>query len=142
MNYALHRSAYAVWTLFWTTNIHQAVVSFALGTQLARTHRRHVAFIIACVCIYALCTPVGFLSGLALAQSEQQLLTEEAIVMTLEGLAVGAFLYVTFYEVLTHELNNEHNSFLKLLCITLGCAVIAVLSFFSQRNERFGEEVH
>jgi len=142
MSYALHRSTHGVWTLFWTTNIHQAVVAFALGTQLARTHRRNVAFVISCVCLFSLCTPIGFLSGLGLAEVDNQLLTEETIVMILEGLAVGAFLYVTFYEVLHHELNNEHSSFLKLICITLGVLVIAGLSFFSHKNERFGEEVH
>lgn len=47
------------------------------------------------------------------------------MVLILESLAAGTFIYVTFLEVLAQEKDNEHNSLIQLLAIFIGFAAIA-----------------
>ena len=54
-------------------------------------------------------------------------MTKDAVVLILESLAAGTFIYVTFLEVLAHEKDNEHNSLIQLLAIFIGFSVIATL---------------
>lgn len=70
-------------------------------------------------------------------------------VMVMQGIAVGTFLYVTFFEVsstqfvgqlnahaqvLIHERDNEHPNMLKLAFIVLGFATIGLLRLFDEHS--------
>lgn len=54
-------------------------------------------------------------------------LVKEAIVIFLEGLAGGTFIYVTFFEVLALERANEYSNLIQLNAIVIGFFVIAAL---------------
>ena len=47
------------------------------------------------------------------------------------GVAGGTFLYITFFEVLPHELNVPSKRLTKLVSVLLGFAVLAILLIFS-----------
>ncbi|CAL4091940.1 unnamed protein product, partial [Meganyctiphanes norvegica] len=76
---------------------------------------------------FCVTSPFGLGMGMGISELEQTL-TIAVISGTLQGIACGTFLYVTFFEVLPHEMNNGENRLLKLLFIILGfTAVCGVL---------------
>jgi zinc transporter 1/2/3 len=60
---------------------------------------------------------------------------KEGIVVILESLAGGTFIYVTFFEVLAQERANDHSNLIQLNAIVIGFLVIAAI----QLNEHFGQ---
>ncbi|KAM3721311.1 Zinc transporter ZIP1 [Dirofilaria immitis] len=48
--------------------------------------------------------------------------------------AVGTFIYVTFFEVLLHERDNEHPNLLKLMFMLIGFTLIGGLRFFDNHS--------
>ena len=51
--------------------------------------------------------------------------------VSFQGIAGGTFLYITFFEVLPHELNAPHNRMQKLLFVLLGYICICCLLFIT-----------
>ncbi|KJH40857.1 hypothetical protein DICVIV_13183 [Dictyocaulus viviparus] len=72
-------------------------------------------------------TPLGSGLGTLLQLSSISQIHKDGAVLTLESLAAGTFIYVTFLEVLAQEKDNEHNSLKQLLAIFIGFAIIAIL---------------
>ena len=63
-------------------------------------------------------------------------LLKDGIVLVLESLAGGTFIYVTFFEVLAQERANDHSNLIQLGAIVVGFLVISGL----QVNESLGEK--
>ena len=62
--------------------------------------------------------------GIVVAEMYQTPLAQ-LVCGSLQAVACGTFLYVTFFEVLPHEMNSGGNRILKVLCIILGFSFIA-----------------
>lgn len=58
---------------------------------------------------------------------------KDAVMIALEGLAGGTFVYITFFEVLSQERENDVSNLYQLAAIVGGFSVIASL----QVNEHF-----
>lgn len=58
---------------------------------------------------------------------------KDAVMVVLEGLAGGTFVYITFFEVLSQERENDVSNLYQLAAIVCGFSVIASL----QANEHF-----
>uniref|UniRef100_A0A0N5B3V6 ZIP family metal transporter n=1 Tax=Strongyloides papillosus TaxID=174720 RepID=A0A0N5B3V6_STREA len=103
--------------------IHKLIVAFSMGLQLARTHAHNIKWVIVSMFIFSITSPVGTIVGSLVHNIENEYL-KDILLMIMQGLAVGTFLYVTFFEILINERNNEHNNFLKLTLIVFGFSVI------------------
>ncbi|PAV68158.1 hypothetical protein WR25_19339 isoform D [Diploscapter pachys] len=113
--------------LFISLMIHKLIVSFSLGLQLARTHAHQLKWVIVSIFILSLTSPIGALLGMLLKEAATDSMWKDVMITTLQGLAVGTFLYVTFFEVLIHERDNEHPNLLKLLVMFAGFTIIGLL---------------
>ena len=49
------------------------------------------------------------------------------LIFSLQGLAGGTFLYITFFEILPHELSLPQNRLCKTAAVAAGFIVIAVI---------------
>lgn len=72
-------------------------------------------------------SPMGIAIGIGVTEAQLQMgLLVQAV---LEGLAAGTFIYITFLEILPHELNSPERQLLKVLFILVGFSLMAFLSF-------------
>ncbi|PIK48139.1 putative zinc transporter ZIP1-like [Apostichopus japonicus] len=117
-----------VLTLCLGISIHKSVIAFSLSINFLLTMRKWNAFL--CLTTFALMSPIGTVCGIYI---------ESAIEGTiwggiLQGLATGTFLYITFFELLNHEIESHNDKLMKILAILLGfgiiCALIAFQNFY------------
>ncbi|KIH49367.1 metal cation transporter, ZIP family [Ancylostoma duodenale] len=113
--------------LFLSLLVHKLIVAFSVGLQLARTHAHQLHWVVASVFTFALMSPLGAIIGMAVQSAASNSFSKDLTVTVLQGLAVGTFLYVTFFEVLLHERDNEHPNLLKLLVMLVGFSMIGLL---------------
>uniref|UniRef100_A0A0N5BW52 Zinc transporter ZIP3 n=1 Tax=Strongyloides papillosus TaxID=174720 RepID=A0A0N5BW52_STREA len=125
--------------LFISLMIHKLIVAFSMGLQLARTHAHNIKWVIVSMFIFSITSPVGAIVGSFVHNIENEYL-KDILLMIMQGLAVGTFLYVTFFEVLINERNNEHNNFLKLTLIVFGFSVIGFLRYFDQHEHNHSHD--
>ncbi|KRZ17841.1 Zinc transporter ZIP3 [Trichinella zimbabwensis] len=126
--------------LFVSIVIHKCIVAFGVGVQLARTHVRKFQLILLFMIIFAAMTPVGCSIGISLHQGSMQTSTRSMVNMVLNGLSVGTFLYVTFFEVFHHELENCENNLLKLLSAIIGFSTIGFLRVLNHDHGHLGHD--
>ncbi|XP_068179427.1 zinc transporter ZIP1-like isoform X1 [Antennarius striatus] len=107
--------------------IHKSMVSFSLVFTLCRDQLRRPV-VAGCLLLFAAMSPLGLGVGVALSEAgappQHQLARS-----TLEGLATGAFIYVTFMEILPQELSSSRNRILKVAMLLLGFAVVTAVLF-------------
>uniref|UniRef100_A0A8C2E8C2 Zinc transporter ZIP3 n=1 Tax=Cyprinus carpio TaxID=7962 RepID=A0A8C2E8C2_CYPCA len=71
--------------------------------------------------------PLGI--GIGMGIQTVQHLAESILSVVLQGLAASTFLFVTFFEILSRELEDKHDRLLKVLFLALGYSVLAGLIF-------------
>jgi len=79
------------------------------------------------ILVFAVMSPLGIAIGISVMEAE--LAAGALIQAILEGLAAGTFVYITFMEILPHELNSAGQQLLKVLFILLGFTIMAALTF-------------
>ncbi|CAD6196198.1 unnamed protein product [Caenorhabditis auriculariae] len=133
--------------LFISLMVHKLIVAFSVGLQLARTHAHQLKWVIFSILTLALMTPLGALVGMAVAGVGDDIegknaLWKDATITILQGLAVGTFLYVTFFEVLLHERDNEHPNLLKLFVMFVGFSIIGGLRLLDGHEHSHSHAQH
>ena len=117
-------------SLFLAVIAHKAVMAFSLGMTLAQsalTAKQYLASLL----IFSLASPIGIGIGMLVVDMDQSLAADVANAI-LQGIACGTFLYVTFFEVLPHEFNQQStNSYMKLFFLLLGFTCICLLIYVS-----------
>ncbi|XP_076340660.1 zinc transporter ZIP1-like [Tachypleus tridentatus] len=111
--------------VFGAVTIHKTIIAFTLGLNVVQSKFSHKTAII-CILLFSVMAPLGLAIGLTVMNVVQG----SGIALTsgvLQGLACGTFLYVTFFEVLPHELNSSHDRLLKLVFVILGFCVVCTL---------------
>ena len=130
----LQSRANQIWTLLLALSVHKIIIAFTLGLQFAEhlpNRRRAVIFII----IFSLMAPIGIGIGTSVTEAtSQETLTQGIASATLQGLATGTFIYVTFFEVLQKEVGQDH-SLIKVFLVIIGCACMAGLVFLEGEDE-------
>lgn len=106
--------------------VHKSIIVFSLSVKLVQSGVRP-GWIAAYLGVFALMSPLGIALGMGVM--EVKLSSGALVQAVLEGLAAGTFLYITFMEILPHELNSPGRQLLKLLFIVLGFCVMAGLTF-------------
>jgi zinc transporter 1/2/3 len=113
--------------IFVAVVIHKTVIAFSLGLSLVQTELS-LASIIKFNLLFSITSPVGMCFAIALQQFGHSL-NSSILNGILQGLACGTFVYVTFFEILPHELNQNENRLLKLLALIIGFSVVCFVLF-------------
>lgn len=106
--------------------VHKSIIVFSLAVKLVQS-AIHPVWVAAYIGIFAMMSPIGIAIGISVM--EAQLAYGALIQAILEGLAAGTFVYITFLEILPHELNSPGNQLLKVMFILLGFSIMAALTF-------------
>ncbi|XP_048881180.1 zinc transporter ZIP1-like isoform X2 [Brienomyrus brachyistius] len=107
--------------------LHKSVISFSLALKLTQGHLRQAA-VAGCLLLFSAMSPLGI--GLGIALTETQSTPQHQLARsTLDGLAAGTFIYITFMEILPHELGSSQNRVPKLALLLTGFAVVTGFLF-------------
>ncbi|XP_028999916.1 zinc transporter ZIP1 [Betta splendens] len=106
--------------------VHKSIIVFSLSVKLVQSSVPPL-WLAAYIAVFALMSPIGIAIGIGVM--EAQLGAGVLIQAVLEGLAAGTFVYITFLEILPHELNSPGKQLLKVFFILLGFAIMAALTF-------------
>lgn len=121
-----------VWTLSVAVFIHKSILAFSLGVNFLKTGMSKMGMFQSLI-LFSLMAPVGITIGIIITEEFSQKFQQSIANGSLQGLATGTFLYITFFEVLPHEMSTPKNRLLKVLSIVLGFSVICLLILlFSQ----------
>ncbi|KPP61581.1 hypothetical protein Z043_120305 [Scleropages formosus] len=112
--------------LFLGVAVHETLAAVALGVSVAKASlpMRDASKLAITV---SLMIPLGI--GLGMGIESAQNLAGTIASVVLQGLAGGTFLFVTFFEILSRELEEKHDRLLKVLFLILGYGVLAGLVF-------------
>lgn len=105
--------------------VHKSIIVFSLAVKLVQSAVPPL-WLAAYVGVFAMMSPVGIAIGISVM--EAQFSSGALIQAVLEGLAAGTFVYITFLEILPHELNSSGKQLLKVLFILLGFGIMAALT--------------
>ncbi|XP_023808866.1 zinc transporter ZIP1 [Oryzias latipes] len=106
--------------------VHKSIIVFSLSVKLVQSAVQP-AWVAAYIFVFAMMSPLGIAIGISVVEAA---LTSGALIQAiLEGLAAGTFIYITFMEILPHELNSAGKQILKVLFILLGFTTMAALTF-------------
>ncbi|XP_075997740.1 zinc transporter ZIP3-like [Genypterus blacodes] len=106
--------------------IHETLAAVALGVSVAKAGlaMKDAAKLAVTV---SLMIPLGIVVGMGIESA--QTVAGSVVSVVLQGLAAGTFLFITFFEILAHELEDKRDRLLKVLFLILGYAVLATLVF-------------
>lgn len=107
--------------------IHKSVISFSLAVKLSQGRLRR-SVVAGCLLLFAAMSPLGIGVGMGLTETKASPQHQLAR-CTLEGLATGTFIYITFMEILPHELSSGRNRIPKVAMLLVGFAVVTAVLF-------------
>ncbi|CEF62842.1 Zinc transporter ZIP2 [Strongyloides ratti] len=117
--------------MFGSLLIHKSIESFSVGLQVSKENSSKMKMIIITLLTYSFMTPLGAGIGAFLQNLTIDETTKISIILFLECLAAGTFIYVTFMEIIAIERENEHDSIQQLLAIIAGFVVITLLQIYT-----------
>ncbi|XP_072258871.1 zinc transporter ZIP1-like [Pyxicephalus adspersus] len=106
--------------------IHKSIIAVSLSLLLMQSNVKTQWFVLSIV-MFALMSPIGIAIGIGVMQNETD--GSSLVQSILEGLAAGTFVYITFLEILPHELNSNKWRLPKVIFILLGFSGMAALRF-------------
>ncbi|CAG9540332.1 unnamed protein product [Cercopithifilaria johnstoni] len=124
-------------TLFISLMVHKIIVAFSVGLQLGRTHAHALGWVCLSMGLFSIMSPVGGFIGTFVQNSQMDTEVKALTILIFQGVAVGTFIYVTFFEVLLHERDNEHPNLLKLIFMLIGFALIGGLRLFDNHSHEY-----
>ncbi|KAM6909966.1 zinc transporter ZIP1-like [Xenentodon cancila] len=111
--------------------IHKSIISFSLTFKLVQGRLRR-SVVAGCLLLFAAMTPLGIALGVGLTETKTSPQHQLAR-CSLEGLATGTFIYITFMEILPHELASTSSYYRsripKVVMMLLGFTVITGVLF-------------
>lgn len=113
-------------SLFLGVAVHETLAAIALGVSVAKASlgMKDAAKLGVMV---SLMIPLGIVVGMGIESA--QTLAGSVVSVVLQGLAAGTFLFVTFFEILSRELEDKRDRLLKVLFLILGYTVLTALIF-------------
>ncbi|GAB6019972.1 hypothetical protein CHUAL_001499 [Chamberlinius hualienensis] len=130
MAIGLQSSISGIWTSFAAVAMHKLVMAFCAGVELLALGSKRSIFICSMFTFSLIC-PIGIAIGTIVTEavdpggSNQS--SPSLAIASLQGLACGTLLYVTFFEVLTRTKGNEMASLVNFVSVLLGFSVITGL---------------
>ena len=111
--------------LFLAVIAHKGVMAFSLGLTLAQANLQTKRFVMSSL-VFSSASPIGMAIGIGLSDLEKSLSVAIANA-TLQGIAGGTFIYITFFEILPHEFNQPKYRMIKCFFLLFGFTIIAAL---------------
>jgi len=105
--------------------LHKAVMAFSVGLNIAQSELSSSSTRLS-VMFFSLSSPLGIGLGILWVGMPSSL-AQKIVSAVLQGVAGGTFIYVTFFEVLPHELNMADNRLKKCLFVLFGYTLTCVL---------------
>lgn len=113
-------------SLFLGVAVHETLAAIALGVSVAKASLGMKDATKLGVTV-SMMIPLGMVVGMGIESA--QTLAGSIVSVVLQGLAAGTFLFVTFFEILTRELEEKQDRLLKVLFLIIGYAALAALVF-------------
>uniref|UniRef100_A0A0R3RZ93 Zinc transporter ZIP3 n=1 Tax=Elaeophora elaphi TaxID=1147741 RepID=A0A0R3RZ93_9BILA len=132
---------FGIITLFVSLLLHKGIEAFSVGLQISRTIAQKVKIVIATITIYSLMTPIGSFAGLFLQNVDMNESWRQGIILVLEGLAIGTFIFVTFLEVLYEQRNDSKAIREEIIAIALGVLTISGFQYFEGSFRTTGQNI-
>ncbi|XP_063435825.1 zinc transporter ZIP1-like [Mytilus trossulus] len=129
----LQKQTTDVLEVFVGLSIHKVVLAFSLGMALTQSKLTFWAQIRSIV-TFALASPIGMVIGLLIVEYGVGT-TSSLAEGILQGIACGTFLYVTFFEILQHELGKPDIRLIKTFFIFLGFMCMSGLFLIHDHDE-------
>lgn len=124
-----------VWTLSIAVFIHKSILAFSLGVNFVKTGMSKMGMLRSLI-VFSAMAPIGITIGIVITAEFSERFQTSLANGSLQGLATGTFLYITFFEVLPHEMSTPQNRLLKVLSIVLGFSVICALILLFSHNSK------
>ena len=127
MSIGLQQTVANVVSLFGAVMCHEMVIGFSLGLQFVRSGfalRRLLIMSLVC----SLIMPLGVLIGVVMTEIESTDSNVDIANGILQAIAMGTFIYVTFFEILQEEVDSDDTSLAKIVFIAAGFALMALLN--------------
>jgi len=131
MSIGLQQTVTSVVSLFGAVMCHEMVIGFSLGLQFVRSGfalRRLLVTSLVC----SLIMPLGVFIGLVMTEIQSGGSNIDIANGLLQAIAMGTFIYVTFFEILQEEVDSEDTSIGKIVCIAAGFAIMALLDLIPE----------
>ncbi|XP_003745363.1 zinc transporter ZIP1 [Galendromus occidentalis] len=108
--------------------VHKSVIALTLGTNLVSTTTLKSCGLFSAIAVFSAMAPIGILATLLLSEAPP------LVSGVLQCIAAGTFVYITFFEILPHELNSESTGGSRLfktmmLLIGIGLIVALIIAF-------------
>ena len=111
-----------LFSIFMAVMIHKALMAFSLGLNMAQSKLSTRNFIVSSI-VFNSASPLGIIFGILMSGLPPSMFSDICNGV-LQCLAGGTFLYITFFEVLPHELNAPGNRLKKIFFVVIGFAAI------------------
>ncbi|OQR79436.1 zinc transporter ZIP1-like [Tropilaelaps mercedesae] len=133
MAIGLQATTQQVVQLFGAIVVHKCVIAVTLGTNLVSSSTRLThCTIFSCLAVFASMAPIGI--GIAIGLDN----APEMVNGVLQCVAAGTFVYITFFEVLPHELNSKHTEgsrIFKIFMLLSGISlIIGIMILFPDQD--------
>jgi len=125
----LQENSAQLMSIFIAVIVHKAVMAFSLGLNIAQSDLSVKSFVLSNI-MFSISSPIGVGIGIAVANLPSSL-PQDICNGLLQGIAGGTFLYITFFEVLPHELNVPNKRLWKVFFVILGYSCICGLLFIT-----------
>ncbi|KAJ1080970.1 hypothetical protein NDU88_001158 [Pleurodeles waltl] len=106
--------------------LHKSIIAFSVTLKLVQSRLRH-RVVLFCLILFAIMSPLGI--GIGVSLSESGGTVNQLTRSVMKGIATGTFIYITFLEILPHELNSNKERIPKLIVLLLGFSVVAGVLF-------------
>lgn len=134
MSIGLQVSVTNVASLFIAVMCHETVIGFSLGLQFIKSgFKLHRLLVTSLVCSSIM--PVGVLIGLSMTETGSDASYVEIANGILQAIAMGTFIYVTFFEILQEQIDPEDTSLSKIVCIAAGFVMMALLDLIPEEQD-------
>ena len=110
--------------------MHKGAAGMSLGISMAQTFPGEENFVMGMICLFAAFTPIGVLLGMALKETNSDMI--ELVCACLAG---GSFVYIACSEVIVEEFSMSRYRFLKLLFFVVGIVIISSLVFLGDAED-------
>jgi len=119
-----------VLVFFLAVSLHECTILFCIGVELISSKTK-ILRMITYILVVSLVCPIGIAIGIVISENSFDAgSVERALVVgSLQGLAAGTLLYVTFFEIFAAEGRKLKNKYLHILVAVLGFAFMVFLEF-------------
>ena len=114
-----------VWTLLFALCVHKILVFLSIGIETFELFESLCKCVSLLFC-FSFISPLGIIIGVTVTSSGDEL-SQSAAAAILQSVATGTFIYVTFFEILHREYDDDRPDLLKVLCTVVGFALVGAV---------------